>query len=53
MRHAIQKHMRDFIAIIALSILALGVGGYILSNQRFYLPKWVPVLGHRLLRAEG
>ena len=21
------------------------VGGYILSNQRFYLPAWVPVLG--------
>jgi phospholipid/cholesterol/gamma-HCH transport system substrate-binding protein len=21
------------------------VGGYILSNQRFYLPKWVPVVG--------
>src|SRR5215213_10967035 len=26
-------------------LLALLVGGYILSNQRFYLPAWVPVLG--------
>ena len=26
-------------------IIALGVGGYILSHQRFYLPAWVPVLG--------
>jgi phospholipid/cholesterol/gamma-HCH transport system substrate-binding protein len=26
-------------------VLAMFVGGYILSNQRFYLPAWVPVLG--------
>ena len=26
-------------------LVALLVGGYILSNQRFYLPKWVPLLG--------
>ena len=28
-----------------LFVVALGVGGYILSNQRFYLPNWVPVVG--------
>ena len=43
--HAIQKHLRDFIAVIVMILLALLVGGYILSNQRFYLPAWVPVLG--------
>lgn len=32
-------------AIIVMIILALLVGGYILSNQRFYLPAWVPVIG--------
>jgi phospholipid/cholesterol/gamma-HCH transport system substrate-binding protein len=44
-RSAISKHMRDFLALVLLFIAALGVGGYILSNQRFYLPKWVPVVG--------
>ena len=45
MRLAIQKNLREFIAVIVMIIIALFVGGYILSNQRFYLPAWVPVLG--------
>ena len=45
MRLAIQKNLREFIAVIVMIILATIVGGYILSNQRFYLPAWVPVLG--------
>jgi phospholipid/cholesterol/gamma-HCH transport system substrate-binding protein len=42
---AIRKHLRDFIAIVVLFLVAAGVAGYILSNQRFYLPKWVPLVG--------
>jgi phospholipid/cholesterol/gamma-HCH transport system substrate-binding protein len=45
MKRAIQKHLRDFAAIIALGVIAFGVASYILANQRFYLPAWVPVLG--------
>jgi phospholipid/cholesterol/gamma-HCH transport system substrate-binding protein len=45
MRTAIRKHLRDAAFILGLVLAALLVGGYILSNQRFYLPKWVPVLG--------
>ena len=45
MKRAIRKHLRDFLALLFLLVLALGVGGYILSNQRFYLPGWVPVVG--------
>lgn len=45
MRQAITKHWRDFAAVIGLLVIGLGVGGYILSNQRFYLPRWVPVVG--------
>ena len=45
MRTAISKHMRDFVGLVVLFVIALGVGGYILSNQRFYLPKWVPIVG--------
>jgi len=44
-KHAISKHLRDFIAIVALVVLAIFVGGYILSHQRFYLPAWVPIVG--------
>ena len=34
-----------FVAILFLLVAALGIAGYILSNQRFYLPAWVPVVG--------
>jgi phospholipid/cholesterol/gamma-HCH transport system substrate-binding protein len=44
-RRQIRKQLRVFLAIIALVILALGTVGYILSQQRFYLPAWVPVIG--------
>ena len=45
MTRAIRKHLRDFVAILFLVIVAAGTAGYILSNQRFYLPAWVPVVG--------
>ena len=41
----IKKQARVFVAILFLFVASLGIGGYILSNQRFYLPAWVPVLG--------
>ena len=53
MRTAIQKHMRDFIAIVVLVFIALGATGYILAHQRFYLPKWVPVLGTNFFEVKG
>jgi phospholipid/cholesterol/gamma-HCH transport system substrate-binding protein len=45
MRTAIRKHARDFAFVLGLVLAALLVGGYILSNQRFYLPHWVPAVG--------
>ena len=45
MTRAIRKYLRDFLAIIFMVLVAAGVAGYILSNQRFYLPAWVPVVG--------
>ena len=45
MKRAIGKHLRDFVAILALVVTAAGVSGYILTNQRLTLPGWVPVLG--------
>jgi phospholipid/cholesterol/gamma-HCH transport system substrate-binding protein len=50
---AIRKHWKDFVAVIVLVFVAAGVGGYILSNQRFYLPKWVPVVGSDFYTLHG
>ena len=35
---AIKDHARDFVAMIVLAIIAIGVGGYILANQRLRFP---------------
>jgi phospholipid/cholesterol/gamma-HCH transport system substrate-binding protein len=37
-RRAIGKYFRDFLAILGLFVLALGIGGYILTQQRFRFP---------------
>jgi phospholipid/cholesterol/gamma-HCH transport system substrate-binding protein len=44
-RSAIRKHRFDFLAMVGIFVIALVVGGYILGHQRFYLPKWFPVVG--------
>jgi phospholipid/cholesterol/gamma-HCH transport system substrate-binding protein len=44
-RLAIRKHLGDFLAIAFMAVIAIGVAGYILSNERFYLPAWVPFVG--------
>ncbi len=38
MKKAIRDHARDFAAMIVLAVIALGVGAYILSNQRLRFP---------------
>ena len=38
MRRAIKDHLRDFIAIIGIVVVALGIAGYILVNQRSRFP---------------
>lgn len=45
MRRVLQRYAVPFAAIIAIIAMGLGVSAYILGNQRFYLPKWVPVIG--------
>jgi phospholipid/cholesterol/gamma-HCH transport system substrate-binding protein len=44
-RRAIRTHLRDFIAIIALAVLAIAVGGVLLVQQRASFPDWVPGIG--------
>jgi phospholipid/cholesterol/gamma-HCH transport system substrate-binding protein len=50
MRRAIEKHLRDFVALFFMALVAIGVSYYILSQQRFHLPKWVPVVGSDFYR---
>lgn len=45
MKSAIRKYRWDFIAVVGIFLIAMVVGGFILGHQRFYLPKWVPVVG--------
>src|SRR3954462_7685900 len=45
MKRAIRAHLRDFIALMVLALIAIGVSSFILGHQRLYLPKWVPGVG--------
>ena len=38
MSHAIRKHLGDFVAILALVVIAAAVAAYILSNERLRFP---------------
>jgi phospholipid/cholesterol/gamma-HCH transport system substrate-binding protein len=44
-RTAIRKHLRDFVAILGLCVIAAFVAAVILSHQRLTLPGWVPLIG--------
>jgi phospholipid/cholesterol/gamma-HCH transport system substrate-binding protein len=44
-RRQIRKQLPVFVALLFLLVGSLGIAGYILSNQRFYLPAWFPLLG--------
>jgi phospholipid/cholesterol/gamma-HCH transport system substrate-binding protein len=44
-KRAISKHLRDFIALFFMGLIAVGVASYILSQERFHLPGWVPLVG--------
>jgi len=44
-KHAIKTHLKDFIAISGLIVVALAVLLVILVNQKAALPGWVPGLG--------
>ena len=39
--------------LLFLFVIALGVGGYILSNQRFNPPAWVPLVGEEFYELEA
>jgi phospholipid/cholesterol/gamma-HCH transport system substrate-binding protein len=45
-REQIERYRTAFISVVVLFVLAIAVGGYILSHENLHLPGWVPVLGH-------
>lgn len=45
MKQAIRKRWKDFAAVVVMMVISAFVGAYILSNQGFTLPGWVPVIG--------
>jgi len=53
-KRAIREHLRDFVAIGVLIVLAIVATGVILVKQQANFPSWVPILGqeHFELKAE-
>ncbi len=49
----IERYRTAFISIVVMIVLALFVGGYILSNERLSLPSWVPVVGKSYVTLKG
>lgn len=45
LRKSLKRYGVHLAAIVILVVASLGIAGYILSNQRLYLPAWVPVVG--------
>ena len=45
MKRVLERYGVPFAAIIATVVIGLGAATAVLSNQRFYLPNWVPILG--------
>jgi phospholipid/cholesterol/gamma-HCH transport system substrate-binding protein len=44
-KRQIKKQAPVFVTILVLVVASLGIAGFLLSNQRFYLPAWVPLIG--------
>jgi phospholipid/cholesterol/gamma-HCH transport system substrate-binding protein len=53
-RRAIREHLRDFVAIAVLMVLAIVTTGVILVRQQANFPSWLPIVGqdHFELKAE-
>jgi phospholipid/cholesterol/gamma-HCH transport system substrate-binding protein len=53
-KRAIREHLRDFVAIGVLAVLALVATGVILVKQQANFPSWFPIVGedHFVLKAQ-
>jgi phospholipid/cholesterol/gamma-HCH transport system substrate-binding protein len=48
-----RKYAKTVAAMVFLVVIALAIGTYVLSNQRFYAPAWVPVIGSDFYEVEA
>ncbi|MFL5891681.1 MAG: MlaD family protein [Solirubrobacterales bacterium] len=53
MKRAIRDHLRDFIAIGVLALLAVVATGVILVKQQANFPTWLPIVGHEHFELEA
>ena len=53
MKSAIRKHLRDFIAIVVLVLIAGFVALYVLAHQRTTLTGWIPIFGRDVFVLKG
>jgi phospholipid/cholesterol/gamma-HCH transport system substrate-binding protein len=53
LRDQIGRYRTAFISVVTMIVLAAIVGGYILTQERLSLPKWVPVLGKSYFTLRG
>lgn len=53
LRKAMKRYGVHMAAVVILVVVSLGIAGYLLSNQRLYLPAWVPVLGTDFYKVEA
>jgi phospholipid/cholesterol/gamma-HCH transport system substrate-binding protein len=53
LRDQIARYRTAFISVVAMIAIAAVTGGYILTQERLSLPKWVPVLGKSYFTLRG
>lgn len=49
----VERYRTAFVSIVVMILIAVFVGGYILSNERLSLPGWVPVVGKSYVTLKG
>jgi phospholipid/cholesterol/gamma-HCH transport system substrate-binding protein len=49
----VERYRTAFVSIVVMIVIAVFVGGYILSNERLSLPGWVPVVGQSYVTLKG
>lgn len=52
-RDQIARYRTAFISVVAMIVLAVLTGGYILSQERLSAPSWVPIIGKSYFKLQG
>ncbi len=52
-RDQIARYRTSFISVVAMIVVAVLVGGYVLSQERLPAPSWVPIIGKSYVTLKG